>query len=149
MGHLLALEPTGSWFFVRAIIHCLYPEKDGHAAEIYVSEVGRPDEVRVHLSSREDGDSGEKVKRERLVYVPHSGEWLRESITESGQIFDYVELMPKGAARWVRNAAKDGKRLHDFFEPDGVECRPVDQIIKSMHKAADELVSGPGAGQAD
>jgi hypothetical protein len=114
VGEFLAMNIDGQWYQVELVIHCPFP--CGWKAEIYAVQVDHHEiKAQVFADAKgstkctvEDDPDAEVVRpliRERLVFVPHNGEWLRETLDEAGQIYDFVGLMP-----WCGGlAAKNGR----------------------------------------
>lgn len=148
VGEYLAMNTGGRWHQVELVIHCPFP--CDWAAEIFAVEVDHNEVVaQVFADAKgstkcivEDDPGSLDVKPkvfDRLVFEPHNGQWLRESLDEGGQIYDYIEMDARGVASWLGWALDEGRRLFDHFESEGVAPVSNDELAAALRKAADEL----------
>jgi hypothetical protein len=148
IGEFLALSSGGQLYQVEHLVHCPFP--CGWSAEIFAVEVDH-NAIMAQVFADAKGSTNHiaeddpdllEVKpklMDRLVFEPHNGQWLRETLDESGQIYDVIEIGARGASLWLDQTLDKGKRIFDLFDPAGVAPISKDELVAALREAADEL----------
>jgi hypothetical protein len=148
IGEFLALSAGGQLYQVEHLVHCPFP--CGWSAEIFAVEVDH-NAIMAQVFADAKGSTkhiaeddpdlleGKPKRMDRLVFEPHKGQWLRETLDESGQIYDFIEIGARGISSWLERTIEEDRPLFDLFDPEGVTPINKDELVAALREAADEL----------